>query len=86
MWQNISEIIIQYICAIIFMVTVYYFGKSILGKKTIVGRKKFFVLLQIASIIYAIISLNLSELISSVIESSVNKPKTIFPHDDFFVI
>ena len=72
MWQNISEIIIQYICAIIFMVTVYYFGKSILGKKTIVGRKKFFVLLQIASIIYAIISLNLSGTPKTIIMFIVN--------------
>lgn len=72
MWQNISEIIIQYICAIILMFGVYSFGKFILDEEPKISKKKLFVLLQIIYIIQVIVYLNSAGTLKTVVMLIIN--------------
>ena len=67
MWQIISEILIYYICAIISVVGVYLFGKTVLDKKINISNKKFFVVLQLVYIAHIIIYLKLTGLSKTII-------------------
>ena len=72
MWKIIKEFSYQYICAIILMIGVYYFGKFTLGEKYKIIKKKFFVTSQMIYIIQAIIYLTLTGIVKTILMLVIN--------------
>ena len=66
MWQIISKVATQYICAIISMIGVYFFGKIVLEESSKISRNKLFVLLQVTYICYMVLYSGLNQLLKTI--------------------